>query len=164
MCFLAPFYHITNVISGSSYPTSNLYFMQIASIEMKLNELVTCEDEVINDMALRMKVKFDKYWDECCVTLAFGCIPDPKAKLQFLSFCYRRLHPHDYQGKVNRVKEALYKLFGEYEQVGVTSSSIPSSSLREGQSHSQIHSMTSGTSSSPMTTSMASILDVSLSK
>lgn len=38
--FLALFYTITNAISRSSYPTSNLYFMQIASIEMKLNELV----------------------------------------------------------------------------------------------------------------------------
>lgn len=27
--FLEPFYEITNLISGSSYPTSNLYFMQV---------------------------------------------------------------------------------------------------------------------------------------
>ena len=38
MCaFLAPFYQITNLISGSSYPTSNLYFLQVYSIEKKLN-------------------------------------------------------------------------------------------------------------------------------
>ena len=62
MCaFLAPFYHITNLISGSSYPTSNLYFMQVYGIEKKLNENLYSEDEVMKDMATRMKVKFDKY-------------------------------------------------------------------------------------------------------
>ena len=39
MCaFVAPFYHPTNLISESSYLTSNLYFMQVDSIEKKLNE------------------------------------------------------------------------------------------------------------------------------
>ena len=39
MCaFLAPFYHITNLIFGPSYPTSHLYFMQVYSIENKWNE------------------------------------------------------------------------------------------------------------------------------
>ena len=33
--FLAPFYQITNLISGSSYPTFNLYFLQVYSIENK---------------------------------------------------------------------------------------------------------------------------------
>ena len=68
MCaFLAPFYHITNLISESSYPTSNLYFMQVYSIEKKLNENLYSEDEVIKDMVARMKVKFDKYWSEYSV-------------------------------------------------------------------------------------------------
>ena len=62
MCaFLAPFYHITNLISRSPYPTYNFYFMQVYSIEKKLNENLYSEDEVIKDMAARMKVKFDKY-------------------------------------------------------------------------------------------------------
>ena len=62
MCaFLALFYHITNLIAKSSYPTSNLYFMQVYSIEKKLNENLYSEDEVIKDMAVRMKVNFDMY-------------------------------------------------------------------------------------------------------
>ena len=30
--FLEPFYDTTNLISGSSYPTSNLYFMQVGQL------------------------------------------------------------------------------------------------------------------------------------
>ena len=81
MCaFLAPFYQITNLISRSSYPTSNLYFLQAYSIEKKLNENLYSEDGVIKDMAARMKVKFDKYWSEYSVTLALGCVLDPRSK------------------------------------------------------------------------------------
>jgi hypothetical protein len=86
MCaFLAPFYNITNLISGSSYTTSNLYFMQVALIEMELNVNLNLnsEDDVIKDMAIKMKEKFDKYWSEYSTTLAFGNILDPTSKLDF---------------------------------------------------------------------------------
>ena len=165
MCaFLAPFYQITNLISGSSYPTSNLYFLQVYSIEKKLNENLYSEDGMIKDMAARMKVKFDKYWGEYSVTLALGCVLDPRSKLNFLSFCYKRLYPYDHQEKVNRVNEALYKLFAEYTKYGATSSSIASFQTRSSSMTMSAYSqqrppLKSGTSS---TSSMTSILDVSL--
>ncbi|XP_059289836.1 zinc finger BED domain-containing protein RICESLEEPER 2-like [Lycium ferocissimum] len=37
--FLEPFYETTNLISGSSYPTSNLYFIQIENVKSKLYKL-----------------------------------------------------------------------------------------------------------------------------
>ena len=115
-------------------------------------------------MAARMKVKFDKYWSEYYVTHALGCVLDPRSKLNFLSFFYKRLYPYDHQEKVNRVKEALYKLFAEYTKYGATSSSIASfqtrsSSLTMGAYLQQCPPVKSRTSS---TSSMASILDVSL--
>ena len=62
MCeFLRPFNVIANLIFGTSYPTSNLYFMQVWKIECLLKAYVDSEDSIIKDMALRMKVKFDKY-------------------------------------------------------------------------------------------------------
>ena len=131
MCaFLALFYQITNLIFGSSYPTSNLYLLQFYSIENKLIENLYSEDGVIKDMAGRMKVKFDKYWSEYSVTLALGCVLNPHSKLNFLIFCYKKLYPYDHQEKVTRVKEALYKLFVEYTKYGTTSSSITSFQTR----------------------------------
>ena len=44
---------------------------------------------MIKDMTARMKVKFDKYWSEYSVTLALGCVLDPRSKLNFLSFAIR---------------------------------------------------------------------------
>ena len=77
------FNEITNLISGSSYPTSNLYFMQIWRIECMLKEKLNNEDKVIEDMASKMHVKFEKYQKQYSVVLAFGAVLDPRMKLQF---------------------------------------------------------------------------------
>ena len=136
--------------------------MRVYSIRKKLNENLYSEDKVIKDMTPRMKVKFDKYWSEYFVTLALGYVLDPRTKLNFLSFCYKRLYLYDHQEKVN---EALYKLFIEYTKYGVASGSIASfhtssSSMTMGAHSQQCPLVTSETSS---ISSMTPILDVILS-
>ncbi|XP_058749528.1 zinc finger BED domain-containing protein RICESLEEPER 2-like [Vicia villosa] len=129
--FLAPFYNITNLISGSSYTTSNLYFMQVALIEMELNRNLKSQDEVVKDMAKRMKEKFDKYWSECSITLALGNVLDPTSKLDFLNFCFKKLDPIGFEDKVDKVKDGLYDLFDAYQN-----NMVATSSSRNTQSHS----------------------------
>uniref|UniRef100_A0A2N9GBF8 HAT C-terminal dimerisation domain-containing protein n=1 Tax=Fagus sylvatica TaxID=28930 RepID=A0A2N9GBF8_FAGSY len=68
--FLKPFYDITTLFSGTDYPTANLYFHGVSQIELLLLEEIESLDIFINDMAQRMKVKFDKYWDSYSVVLA----------------------------------------------------------------------------------------------
>ncbi|KAF7808259.1 zinc finger BED domain-containing protein RICESLEEPER 2-like [Senna tora] len=91
--FLLPFNIITNLFYGSSYPTSNMYFMQIWKIKCLLIENLSVDDSVIQDMATRMKEKFDKYWSEYSVILAIAAVLDPRMKLDALKFCYSKLHP-----------------------------------------------------------------------
>ena len=56
MCeFLKPFHTITNLISGSSYPTSNLYFGEIWRIELLLKSNMENEDLLIQSMCCIMK-------------------------------------------------------------------------------------------------------------
>ncbi|KAH7688641.1 Tam3-transposase (Ac family) protein [Dioscorea alata] len=89
--FLEPFYDTTNLISGSSYPTSNLYFMQVWKIDVLLKENLSSEDVVISDMCRRMKEKFDKYWTQYSMVLAFGAILDPRIKLSMLAYFYGKV-------------------------------------------------------------------------
>jgi len=56
------------------HTTSNLYFLQVWNIQTFLLESVKDEDQVIKDMAKKMMVKFDKYWDEYNSFLAFRAI------------------------------------------------------------------------------------------
>jgi len=55
-----------NLISGSSYPTLNCYFMQVWKIECLLQENAKSDDLTIKDMSLSMMNKFSKYWDHYC--------------------------------------------------------------------------------------------------
>ncbi|XP_020985787.1 zinc finger BED domain-containing protein RICESLEEPER 2-like [Arachis duranensis] len=75
--FLYPFYETTNLISGTSYPTSNLYFLQVYHIQCVLMESLRSEDELLRSMGEKMMNKFKKYWEKYSVILAFGAILDP---------------------------------------------------------------------------------------
>lgn len=60
MCkFIEPFYMITNMMSSSSYPTSNLYFMQVWNIQCIIVDNLWNEDDTMKEMTWKMKEKFD---------------------------------------------------------------------------------------------------------
>ena len=44
------------------------------------------EEKVIKYMAERIMVKFDKYWDEYSIAIAFRAILDPRMKLETLGY------------------------------------------------------------------------------
>ena len=59
--FLESFYKMTNLISDLTYPTTNLYFSQVWKIEYLLLKNLNCQDNLIREMTVNMKEKFDKY-------------------------------------------------------------------------------------------------------
>jgi hypothetical protein len=118
--FLKPFYDITTLFSGTTYPTANLYFSGVWRIQMKIKE-VACvfhsefenQDQVCC-MAKRMKVKFDKYWTSYSVILSFAVILDPRFKLQFVEYCYGKLFGSDGEKLANDILDKLKAFFQEY--------------------------------------------------
>ena len=89
------------------------------------------EDEVIKRRAEDMMLKFDKYWDEYSVVLAFGAVFYPRIKFESLGFCYKKIDPLTWEMKVEKVKRKLYKLWNFYAPKTKSSSSSvkpPSSS------------------------------------
>ncbi|KAE8702174.1 Detected protein of unknown function [Hibiscus syriacus] len=120
MClFLHPFFLITELMSGSSYATSNLYFAQVWEIECWLVENSTHDDETIRKMVVNMRVKFDKYWSDYSDVLVLGTVLDPRYKMQFLKFAYSKigLDPISCQEKLNIVQHKLNSLFHEYAKM-----------------------------------------------
>ncbi|KAI0495437.1 hypothetical protein KFK09_021738 [Dendrobium nobile] len=90
--FLAPFYEITCVISGSKYPTSNLYFPCISTAYASLKHELLSGHEYIKKMAAGMLVKFEKYWSGFSIILVIAIILDPRYKFAFVEWCYRKLY------------------------------------------------------------------------
>ncbi|CAL5202787.1 unnamed protein product [Lathyrus oleraceus] len=140
--FLLSFYETTNLISGTSYPTSNLYFLQIWKIQCVLMASIKDEDTLIRDMAERMMIKFEKYWSDYSVVLALGAVLDPRIKLTSLEYMYEKVDPLTSTIKTNEIKQKLYTLFEMYRRLHTSSSTTyqTPSSITRGES--SIHALT----------------------
>jgi hypothetical protein len=65
---LAIFNEVANIVSGSDYPTSNLFLPQVWRIkEILTSKCMDSEEseDYMKAMAIKMAEKFDKYWSEC---------------------------------------------------------------------------------------------------
>lgn len=114
--------------SGTSYPTANLYFAQIWKIECLLNTYSKDGDMDLELMAIEMKKKFAKYWEEYSTILSIGAILDPRMKLEILTYCFDTLDPSTSKAKVEAVKGKLNLLFDQYKSYTPSSMNVPSSS------------------------------------
>ncbi|XP_020549781.1 zinc finger BED domain-containing protein RICESLEEPER 2-like [Sesamum indicum] len=56
------FWTVAHIVSGSDYPTSNLFLNEVSRVKVLLDKKSLENDIFIQDMVARMKKKFDKYW------------------------------------------------------------------------------------------------------
>lgn len=83
---LKGFYEATNILSGSSYPTSHLFFTQMWNIKCLLQKEASNPYDFVREMVDEMIRKFAKYWDECLISLCIPVIFDPRFKLGYIVF------------------------------------------------------------------------------
>ncbi|XP_028054726.1 zinc finger BED domain-containing protein RICESLEEPER 2-like [Camellia sinensis] len=120
--FLAIFNEVTNIISGSDYPTSNLFLTEVWKIKEILNEKSVDDNEYIRAMTLKMKVKFDKYWGECNLLMAMATVLDPRYKMMLIDFCFQEIYLEvEATRNISMVCEALYELYNEYVSIHTAS-------------------------------------------
>nr|GMC86818.1 zinc finger BED domain-containing protein RICESLEEPER 2-like [Ipomoea batatas] len=111
--FLGVFYEITCVFYGTKYPTANLYFPAIFKARLTLEEQKNGDDLCMRNMAVQMFAKFEKYWSAFSLILAIAVILDPRYKIHFVDWSYKRLYGHDSM-EFKKVKESLFSLYNEY--------------------------------------------------
>uniref|UniRef100_A0A1J3H0L5 Zinc finger BED domain-containing protein RICESLEEPER 2 n=1 Tax=Noccaea caerulescens TaxID=107243 RepID=A0A1J3H0L5_NOCCA len=156
--FLQPFAEITKLISGSSYPTANLYFMQVWNIKMWLRDHEDSDDHIIREMVEPMQEKFDKYWEEFSDILAIAAVLDPRLKLPTLEFCYTALEPSSSKSHVSHIRSKMVKLFGAYKRntsnITTSQASISRKDLPSGYDglYSYFSQKTGGSGKSPLDT------------
>nr|GMC69067.1 zinc finger BED domain-containing protein RICESLEEPER 2-like [Ipomoea batatas] len=112
---LVVFYEATQVISGTNYPTSNVFLGVVWRVKHVLNENEFHPDELIRGMIVKMKTKFEKYWDDCNLLMSIGAILDPRYKMRLVDFAFNQIYnANDAHINVMKVRDALYDLFYEY--------------------------------------------------
>ena len=103
-------------MSGSNYPTANLYFYQVWLIHDWLRRNEESADEIVRYMVRPMKEKFDKYWDEVSGVFAMAAVFDPRFKLSIVECCLGKLDISTRDAKVKNLRDKLSILFETYDK------------------------------------------------
>ncbi|GJT26754.1 zinc finger BED domain-containing protein RICESLEEPER 2-like protein [Tanacetum coccineum] len=107
----------TNIISGSDYTTSNLYLKEVYKVKAIIDKSALSRNEFICDMVEAMKEKFDKYWGECHLLMAITAVLDPRMKMWYVKFCYKKIYPDVVADNAKEVSDALDHMFKEYVEM-----------------------------------------------
>jgi hypothetical protein len=113
--FWGVFNRVTKIVSGSDYPTSNLFLPKIWRMKEVLIKKCDDENDYIRSMTHRMKAKFDKYWGECNLLMAIAAILDPRFKLVFIRLCFPKIYQEAEATKnieyVQRILKEIYDVY-----------------------------------------------------
>lgn len=124
-------------MSGSKYPTYNVYFTQVWRIELLLQKYARCDDYAIREMVRRMQGKFNKYWEDYSIILAMGVVLDPRLKVQMLEKAYEAVDPTTSTLKIEELNANLKMLYNDHQtrnhasSCGVSATPTPHEILTE---------------------------------
>jgi len=119
---LKKFFDLTELLSGTLYPTANLFYRGFCEIKILLDEWSVCQDITISAMATSMSRKFEKYWKKSSTTLVVACFLDPRYKKRLIEFYMRKFHGISSQVHVDELVDVMKKLYQFYAAAAPSSS------------------------------------------
>ncbi|KAJ1698129.1 hypothetical protein LUZ63_006641 [Rhynchospora breviuscula] len=114
VCHLKVFYDITNKLSGTKYPTLNIFFPEYCEVYLTIKKMSQSAYPFVVDMSKEMFYKWNKYWKVGSILLAIGSVLDPRCKLDVVEYYFRMMHPEECLGFMDNLKTCLHKLFNDY--------------------------------------------------
>uniref|UniRef100_A0A2N9H0X0 Cyclic nucleotide-binding domain-containing protein n=1 Tax=Fagus sylvatica TaxID=28930 RepID=A0A2N9H0X0_FAGSY len=108
------FYNVTEIFSGTTYPTANMYFPLVCDLKIALSEWSVCSNELISKMASSMILKFDNYWSDINGIMGIAAILDPRYKMKLLEFYYPSIYGLNASAEIVNVKRLCCDLLDEY--------------------------------------------------
>ncbi|KAD5507815.1 hypothetical protein E3N88_15518 [Mikania micrantha] len=126
---LEVFLDATNLFSGTSYPTSNLFLVEIFKVKKEIVNAFISNDDFLKNMSVPMYEKFEKYWGEIGVLMSIASILDPRFKKESVSWTFERLYPlNEVDSRVEDVINKLRSLYEKYFNAYVLARAAKSSS------------------------------------
>ncbi|CAN1167579.1 Putative AC transposase [Linum perenne] len=80
------FAQMTELFSGSNYPTANLFSLKVCDLRLAIMEWCVDSNPIISQMAEKMWMKFTKYWDDIHLVLVVAVVLDPRYKLHIVEY------------------------------------------------------------------------------
>ncbi|KAG5544860.1 hypothetical protein RHGRI_017351 [Rhododendron griersonianum] len=109
--YLKLFFEVTNVFTGTKYPTANIYFPEICDVHLQLIEWCQNADAYVSSLALKMKTKFDEYWKNCSLALAVAAILDPRFKMKLVEYYYPQIYDDSSTDCIDIVSNCMKALY-----------------------------------------------------
>ncbi|KAL2921089.1 Zinc finger BED domain-containing protein RICESLEEPER 4 [Bienertia sinuspersici] len=128
--FLGSFHSITELFSGSDYPTSNLYFANVLAIEKLLFVGNNHGVDSIKKMVFVMLENFEKYWGVYSTLLAIAVVLDSWYKMVLVKLAFSKLYVLvEVEARVKEIYDVLLEMYKFYD-TSPTSSLAQSSHVR----------------------------------
>ncbi|CAN1317252.1 Zinc finger BED domain-containing protein RICESLEEPER 2 [Linum perenne] len=112
---LENFAQMTELFSGSNYPTANLFFPKVCDLRLAIMEWCADSNPIISQMAEKMWLKFTKYWDDIHLVLAVAVVLDPRYKLHLVEYYAAKLGVTNNDLVGDSVKKIIYDLVLAYQ-------------------------------------------------
>jgi hypothetical protein len=111
------FYDVTELLSGTRYITANLFFPKICNSFLAIRKWQSCNIPKVEEMSIKIKEKFNKYWSDVHGLMAIAAVLDPRYKLQLLGALFLKIHRLESVAMeaVNKVKDLVYNLVLDYQ-------------------------------------------------
>lgn len=112
---LSIFNDVTNIVSDSEYPTSNLFLPEVWRIKNVFLLKYRDNNEYIREMVSKMSNKFEKYWGNCNLLMALATVLDPRYKMKLIKFCFPLIYlKPEASMNIDNVHSVLYELYEVY--------------------------------------------------
>nr|KAJ0200015.1 hypothetical protein LSAT_V11C600314420 [Lactuca sativa] len=110
------FYNVTELFSGTKYPTTNIFFPKICEIKIALKKWDTSSFIEISEMSENMITKFDEHWKESHGVLAMATILDPRFKMNLLEYFFPIIYGVDNaKDEIQKVRQICEDIYLRYE-------------------------------------------------
>ncbi|KAJ4784874.1 Zinc finger BED domain-containing protein DAYSLEEPER [Rhynchospora pubera] len=120
---LKVFYGATLKLSGTKYPTLNLFFTEFCEVLLTIKKMATSPYPFIVQMGTDMLDKFDKYWTIGNSLLAIATVLDPRCKIAVVEYYMKELCPETCDLFINNLRNCMKEMFDEYVEANADGAS-----------------------------------------
>ena len=135
---LEVFYEVTQLFSGTMYPTANVYFPKVCEMKFALiGWSDSSASHLIKKMATSMLSKFNKYKNVVNEVMAVGIVLDPRYKIELMDYFYPQIYGDGSDREIEKIKSFFRDMVTEYGSK-MKEKEISSSSLSQNQNLSEV--------------------------
>ncbi|KAM0847450.1 hypothetical protein ACQ4PT_055001 [Festuca glaucescens] len=83
---------VSTAFSGSTYPTSNIFYPRIVNVKIALREACECTKPDLKTMGEAMMDKFNKYWEEPNNVMVIAIVFYSRYKLKYIKWGFYKIY------------------------------------------------------------------------